>query len=113
MAGKMCILAAMRTVAERGGTVRALRLSVVAAAVVAALHLFVFPGVAMAGIDSAAADHPRISTSLIEMDGWGEHARVAKTMLVLVQIAAMLAAAKLLGWLCERVKIPGVIGELL
>ena len=60
-----------------------------------------------------AAAHGRISPSLREMDDWGEHARVARTMLVLIQVAAMLAAAKLLGWLCERVKVPGVIGELL
>jgi Kef-type K+ transport system membrane component KefB len=61
----------------------------------------------------AAAEHARISPSLREMDDWGEHARTARIMLILVQIAVMLGAAKLLGWLVERVKVPGVIGELL
>lgn len=43
----------------------------------------------------------------------GEHARTGLTMLVLLEVAALLAAAKLMGWLAERVKVPGVIGELL
>lgn len=54
-----------------------------------------------------------ISPSLVEMDSWGEHARVAKTMLILFQVAALLGAAKLMGWLAERVRVPGVVGELL
>ena len=62
---------------------------------------------------AAAADASgRISPSLREMDAWGEHARTAKIMLVLFQVAAILAAAKLMGWLAERVRVPGVIGEL-
>lgn len=36
-----------------------------------------------------------------------------RIMLISVQIAAILIAAKLMGWLCERIKVPGVIGELL
>ncbi len=55
----------------------------------------------------------RISPDLHQMDGWGQHGRTAKTMLILFQLAAMLAAAKLMGWLVERIKVPGVIGELL
>jgi Kef-type K+ transport system membrane component KefB len=54
-----------------------------------------------------------ISPDLHEIDAWGEHARAAKIMLVLFQVASILAAAKLLGWLAEKVKVPGVIGELL
>jgi Kef-type K+ transport system membrane component KefB len=68
-------------------------------------------------IASAAADgapeHVRVSPSLREMDDWGDHARTARIMLILVQIAIMLAAAKLAGWMAERIKVPGVIGELL
>src|SRR5688572_9256054 len=95
----------MRTVAERRGFLRPVW-------VVATLLGFVlFPVVASAAAESA--DHVRISPSLREIDNWGEHARVAKAMLVLIQIAAILAAAKLLGWLCERINVPGVIGELL
>jgi Kef-type K+ transport system membrane component KefB len=67
----------------------------------------------MVSAAAESADHVRISPSLREINDWGEHARVAKSMLVLIQVAAMLAAAKLLGWLCERIKVPGVIGELL
>ena len=54
-----------------------------------------------------------MSPDLHEIDAWGEHARAAKIMLILFQVAAILASAKLLGWLAERVKVPGVIGELL
>jgi Kef-type K+ transport system membrane component KefB len=54
----------------------------------------------------------RISPNLHQMDAWGEHGRKAKVMLVLFQLAAMLIAAKLLGWLTEKLKVPGVIGEL-
>src|SRR3954462_7706534 len=53
-----------------------------------------------------------VSPDLHEIDAWGEHARAAKIMLILFQVAAILASAKLLGWLAERVKVPGVIGEL-
>jgi Kef-type K+ transport system membrane component KefB len=55
----------------------------------------------------------RISPNLRQMDDWGEHGRKAKVMLILFQLAAMLVAAKLLGWLAEKIKVPGVIGELL
>ena len=59
-----------------------------------------------------SAGRVTISPSLREIDNWGEHARTAKIMLVLLQLAAILAAAKLLGWLAERVRVPGVVGEL-
>ena len=74
---------------------------------IVALSLLALPSIAI------AAGAERISPSLREMDGWGEHARTGKIMLVLIQLAAMLAAAKLMGWLAELVKVPGVIGELL
>ena len=60
-----------------------------------------------------AGEDARISPNLSEMDAWGEHGRKAKIMLILFQVAAMLVAAKLLGWLAEKVKVPGVIGELM
>jgi Kef-type K+ transport system membrane component KefB len=63
---------------------------------------------------AASADaHAPVSPNLHEIDAWGEHARTAKIMLILFQVAAILASAKLLGWLAEKVKVPGVIGELL
>ena len=69
---------------------------------------------ALAADGAAAADaHARISPDLREMDQWGEHGRKAKIMLILFQVAAMLTAAKILGWLAEKVKVPGVIGELM
>jgi Kef-type K+ transport system membrane component KefB len=43
----------------------------------------------------------------------GDHARTGVTMLVLLEVAVLLAAAKLMGWLAERCRVPGVIGELL
>lgn len=66
-----------------------------------------------AGAGGDAGAHARISPNLTEMDQWGEHGRKAKIMLILFQIAAMLVAAKLLGWLAEKIKVPGVIGELM
>jgi Kef-type K+ transport system membrane component KefB len=91
----------MRTVARRGVWVQA------GVAVAVAVY-FACPVIA-----SAAGDHVRLSPSLREIDDWGEHARTAKIMLVLIQLAVMLAAAKILGWLAERIKVPGVIGELM
>jgi Kef-type K+ transport system membrane component KefB len=57
--------------------------------------------------------HARVSPDLHEMSDWGGHARTAKTTLILLQLAAMLIAAKLIGRATERFKVPGVIGELL
>ena len=72
------------------------------------------PALAAGAAAQAAGDaHEHISPSLKEIDNWGEHARTAKTMLVLFQIAVMLGAAKLLGWAAERIHVPGVVGELL
>jgi Kef-type K+ transport system membrane component KefB len=34
-------------------------------------------------------------------------------MMVTFQVALLLAAAKVLGWVCEQIRVPGVIGELL
>ena len=96
----------MRILAERRGVLRAGWIGI------ALILLLVCPALA-AVADDEAGGGVRISPSLREMDDWGEHARVAKAMLVLIQVAVMLAAAKLLGWICERIKVPGVIGELL
>jgi Kef-type K+ transport system membrane component KefB len=85
--------------------------ALIVAAAAAAMLLFPLP--ASAAVGEVVGVQGRISPSLRELDTWGDHARVAKTMLVLIQVAAMLAAAKLLGWLAERVRVPGVIGELL
>ncbi len=42
-----------------------------------------------------------------------ENGRTYKTMLIILQVAVILVVAKLMGWLAERIKVPGVIGELL
>jgi Kef-type K+ transport system membrane component KefB len=96
----------MVTRAERTGMMRWLT-------VAGLLLLVLFPAAVASAATPDDAAHERLSPSLREMDQWGEHARVAKTMLVLIQVAVMLAAAKLLGWLSERINVPGVIGELL
>lgn len=57
--------------------------------------------------DASSTQPLHISPDLSEL------AQMPRMMLVIVQIAAILAAAKLLGWLCESIKVPGVIGELL
>ena len=76
------------------------------------LGLLFFLAIFCAPTCALAAGDSRVSPSLREIDNWEEHARTAKIMLVLFQVAAILAAAKLLGWLAERVRVPGVIGEL-
>jgi Kef-type K+ transport system membrane component KefB len=62
-----------------------------------------------------AADAPlgRISPDLSELLDLGEHGRTYRTMMFIFQVATILAAAKLAGWLFEQFKVPGVIGELL
>ncbi len=54
-----------------------------------------------------------LSPDLHELDTWGEHARASKTILVLFQISLLVAGAKLLGWGAERIRMPGVVGELM
>lgn len=54
-----------------------------------------------------------VSPDLQEIIEQTEHGRTAAIMLVLFQLSAMLVAAKLLGWLAESLKVPGVVGELL
>ncbi|HEX2972041.1 MAG TPA: cation:proton antiporter [Tepidisphaeraceae bacterium] len=54
-----------------------------------------------------------LSPDLSELSQLGESARTYRMMVIIFQIAAMLASAKLLGWLAELVRVPGVIGELL
>src|SRR5215510_3831631 len=54
-----------------------------------------------------------VSPDLHEILQIPEHGRTLVIMLVLFQLAAMLVAAKLLGALAEKIRVPGVIGELL
>jgi Kef-type K+ transport system membrane component KefB len=42
-----------------------------------------------------------------------EHAQTYRMTLIIFQVALILAAAKVGGWAVERIKVPGVIGELL
>ena len=79
----------------------------------AALAVMAAASPALAAGDLASAAQAPVGPDLRGMDAWGEHARAAKIMLILFQVAAILVAAKLFGWLAERVKVPGVIGELL
>ena len=51
--------------------------------------LLVVLGCATASARGADAALVRVSPDLHEMDAWGEHARTAKIMLVLFQVAAM------------------------
>ncbi len=51
--------------------------------------------------------HARISPNLTEIKSL-----TAKVLIIVLQLAVVLAAAKLLGWLCEAVNIPGVLGEV-
>ena len=69
--------------------------------------------VALIAFPAIAADPLTLSPNLTELLTLGEHGRTYRMMLIIVQIAVLLASAKLLGWLCERIKVPGVIGELL
>src|SRR5689334_15965104 len=102
----MCIVCGMRFVAG-------LRVKI-SAIVLATLFLSLACTTIASAAADGAAEHVRVSPSLREMDdNWGDHARTARIMLILVQIAVMLAAAKLAGWMAERIKVPGVIGELL
>ena len=54
-----------------------------------------------------------VSPDLHEIVQLGEGARTYKVMLIIYQFSALLIAAKVLGWLVEKVHVPGVIGELL
>jgi Kef-type K+ transport system membrane component KefB len=59
------------------------------------------------------ASFVQVSPDFNELSAFGEHARTYRIMLVCFQLAIILASAKLAGWVCELIKIPGVIGELL
>ena len=80
------------------------------------LPLLLFGMIVLAASAAHGATDPSagsVSPDLSEIRAIPQHGRTYVTMLVLLQLAAMLVAAKLLGWLAERVSIPGVIGELL
>jgi Kef-type K+ transport system membrane component KefB len=73
-----------------------------------------WPGVGWAaGAGAEVVGKLVVSPDLSELSQLGEQARTFRIMLIIFQVAAMLASAKLLGWAAERVKVPGVIGELL
>jgi Kef-type K+ transport system membrane component KefB len=80
-------------------------------AVVAVLLLGAFAAHAAAPSTGAAELH--LSPDLSELSALGEHGRTYRIMLTIFQLAAIVTAAKLCGWLTERIKVPGVIGELL
>ncbi len=65
------------------------------------------------GVLHASASPAPLSPDLHEISTWGEHAKTAQLMLIVFQLAAMLAAAKLAGWAIEKIGVPGVVGELL
>jgi Kef-type K+ transport system membrane component KefB len=71
--------------------------------------IIVLAGVSFPAVSSAAEP---VSAGLRQMETWGASARTAHAMLILFQLAAILFSAKVLGWLAERIKVPGVIGEL-
>jgi Kef-type K+ transport system membrane component KefB len=53
------------------------------------------------------------SPDLSEILQLGEQGRTFRTMIILLQVGAILAATKLAGWICEKFSIAGVVGELL
>jgi Kef-type K+ transport system membrane component KefB len=53
------------------------------------------------------------SPDLHEFYVFDEHERTYRSMLIIFQLALILTSTKLLGWLAEKIKVPGVIGELL
>lgn len=55
----------------------------------------------------------QVSPDLHELMAIPEHGRTYQILLVLFQLAAILAAAKIVGWLSERIHVPGVVGELM
>lgn len=73
----------------------------------------ILTGMASPASAATTTDTISFSPNLTELSAFGEHARTYRMMLVIFQIAVILAATKLLGWLCEKIKVPGVIGELL
>ncbi len=62
---------------------------------------------------AAPAGDFHVSPDLREVLTLPEHGRTLVIMLILVQVAVVLVVAKLLGALCERIRVPGVIGELM
>ena len=64
------------------------------------------------GPAAAAADFT-VSPDLHEITQIPEHGRMLQILLVLFQLSAILIAAKVLGWLAEKIHVPGVIGELM
>ena len=95
----------------RTGAMTLLVLFVVAGWAVVAAGAAAAP--ATAGAATTAAGHElHVSPSLEEILAL-ENGRTYKTMLIILQVATILVAAKLTGWLAEMVRVPGVVGELL
>ena len=64
-------------------------------------------------VADARADALVVSPDLHEIRAIPEHGRMLQIMLVLFQLSAILVGAKVLGWLAEKIRVPGVIGELM
>lgn len=64
-------------------------------------------------LGAATSSNISPSPDLTELRDSGEHGRTYVAMVIMLQIAVILAAAKLCGWAAERLKVPGVVGELL
>jgi Kef-type K+ transport system membrane component KefB len=63
--------------------------------------------------EARAAEDFVVSPDLSEIKAIREHGPMLQIMLVLFQLSAILIAAKVLGWLAEKIHVPGVIGELM
>lgn len=75
--------------------------------------VIVLAAVAVVALPAWAGESFRgVSPDLSELSQLGAQARTYRIMLVIFQVAMLLGAAKLLGWLAERVHVPGVVGEL-
>lgn len=66
-----------------------------------------------AGAEAEAEGHglAAVSPSLVEISRM-ENGLTLKIMVIMLQVAVVLAAAKLLGALAEKIAVPGVLGEL-
>lgn len=76
--------------------------------------LLVAAPVSLAGAAPDDGGRPiHIGPDLSGLMQFGPHGRTYLVMVVMAQVAVILAAAKLLGWAATKLRMPGVIGELL
>lgn len=61
--------------------------------------------------DAADAAHHAVGTLSPNLTELGSDI-TSKVLILVMQLALILAAAKIAGWLCEKVNVPGVLGEL-